>query len=427
MKKFLLIMISLLLAASLCACGGNEEEPDVSSKPPAFSVIQKQLKLTKHSEKSENTIFSKDDFANLLGEELSYITVTSLPQAEAGTLVFNGQSVAKGQNLPASQLEYLKFVPSGDIPMASFGFTCDSKSYAGNEMVCEMVFTDSPNSPPVAKDSKIQAVENISCFAKLNISEPNGDPFNVKVITYPANGYLKLSDNGEIVYTPVKDFHGNDKMVFAVTDAYGNESQTATLSINVQENQSGIYFADMENKEEHLYAHKMCESDVMIYRYENGQYYFDPEKQVSKMEFLVMLMNVAQLDTGITAVADSMVKDDTGLSSGLKGYLTAASEQGLLKLDDGMFSPKEGITFEDAAFMVLNALKLPSAGSLSAGASDDQNALSAVVGSGIIALDKEINGETIVTKAHAAKLLWGIESYMIENNMKTNTTNFEKD
>ncbi len=427
MKKILLIMISLLLAFSLCACGGGEEEPEVSSKPPAFSVIQKQLKLTKHSEKSENTIFSKDDFSNLLGEDLSYITVTVLPQAEAGTLVFNGQSVAKGQNLPASQLGYLKFVPSGDIPMASFSFTCDSQSYQGSEIVCEMVFSDSPNSPPVANDSKIETVENISCFAKLNISEPNGDRFDVKVITYPSNGYLKLSDKGEIVYTPEKDFHGNDKMVFSVIDAYGNESQTATLSITVQENQSGIYFADMENMEEHLYAHKMCESEVMIYRYENGNYYFEPEKQVSKMEFLVMLMNVAELDTGITAVADSMVRDDNGLSSGLKGYLTAASEQGLLKLNDGMFSPKEGITFDDAAFMVLNALKLPLAGSASAGASDEVNALSAVVNSGIIALDQDISGETVMTKAYTARLLWGIESYMIENNMKTKNTNFEKD
>lgn len=427
MKKILLIMISLLLAFSLCACGGNEEEPDVSSKPPAFSVIQKQLKLTKHSEKSENTIFSKDDFSNLLGEDLSYITVTVLPQTEAGTLVFNGQSVAKGQNLPASQLEYLKFVPSGDIPMASFSFTCDSQSYQGNEMVCEMIFSDSPNSPPVASDSKIETVENISCFAKLNISEPNGDPFNVKVITYPSNGYLKLSAKGEIVYTPVKDFHGNDKMVFAVTDAFGNESQTATLSITVEENQSGIYFADMENSQEHLYAHKMCQSDVMIYRYENGSYYFEPEKQVSKMEFLVMLMNVAELDTGITAVADSMVRDDTGLSSGLKGYLTAASEQGLLKLNDGMFSPKEGITFDDAAFMVLNALKLPLAGSASTDTSGNENALSAVVSSGIITLDGEINGQTVMTKADAAEMLFGIENYRIANNMKTNNTNFEKD
>lgn len=411
MKKGLMIFISFLLIFSLFACAEKETE-DISAveRPPAFSVLQKQLKHTKHSEKGESATFSKNEFCELLGEDIGYVTVTMLPEAEKGTLVFNGNAVLLNQSIPSDSLEFLKFVPEGNTELAVFGFSTDAKAFGEYEMVCEIVFGDEKNLAPTVGDTTLKTVSGIACGGSLDIDEPNGDDFTVNVITYPTKGFISVSEEGNVVYTPEEGFFGNDRMVFTVTDRFGCVSEQATLFISVEENKSGIYFADMQDDENHLFAHKMCDSEVMIYRYEDGKYYFEPTKTVSKMEFLVMMMDVAELDAGITAVADSVADDDNGLSSGLKGYISAAADYGILKLDNGKFSPNEGVSFSDAAYMISKALKLPF--------SNTENSLDAILKAGIADFENISDGTATLTKADVAKLLCGIENYIIENNIK---------
>lgn len=423
MKKLLTVFTCLLLLISLASCSGGSGEQSSPDRPPAFSVLQRQSKLTKHSEQGESAAFSRDEFRNFLGEELSRITVTVLPDAGSGTLIFNGKAVMQGQTLPAEQLEFLKFVPAGECKSASFGFTCDSAGYFGNELCCEMIFGDEVNSPPIVSDSFLKTVEGISCEGKLKIVEPNGDDYTVNVITYPADGFISIDARGAVVYTPEEGFSGSDQMVYTVTDRFGAVSSGATLSIEVAENESGLHFADMQEDPMHLYAHRMCANNTMVYRCEDGNYYFDPETPVSKIEFLVMLMTAANLDSDITAVADSVAADDSALSSGMKGYLSAAHEKGLIVLDDGNFSPESEITVAEAAYMIVSALKLPQvvAGSASAEDADadsDYFSVTAAVSAGIIETeDGSVNIDAVLTKADAALLLCRVEDYMTANNM----------
>ncbi len=418
MKKPLMLLLSLLLIFSLVACSNGTTEEIGNDRPPAFSVLQKQTTLVKHSEKGVSTSFSKEDFQNLLGETVTYITVTELPDSKLGTLIFNGASVTKGQTLPTGSLNYLKFVPNSESSSAVFGFTCDSKSFDGRELKCEIVFADGANSPPVALDSQMKTVSGISCESVLKINEPNGDEFTINVITYPTDGSIKINNDGTVIYTPESGFSGSDSMVFTVTDRFGAVSDRATLEIDVEKNENGLYFADMEENLLHLYAHRVCRDDVMVYRYEDGQYLFDPDKPVSKIEFLVMLMNVSGHDTDIVAVADSAIADDSGLSSGLKGYLSVASEKGLIKLENGYFSPKETITVADAAYMITAALDLPTAKNENAGSENSESALSSMVAASNAGFFNKTEPSHVLTKAETAKLLCSIEDYMTENNLK---------
>ncbi len=415
MKK-LFVPVCIILTLCLMSCGIKPEEK-TPERPPAFSILQKQTVLTKHSEKGENASFSEIELNNFLGESATYITVTALPDSEKGTLIFNGAAVIKGQSIPTSQLEYLKFVPSADCASADFKFTCDSKGFLGNELGCELVFGDEVNSPPVVSDSKLTTVEGISCKGKLSISEPNGDGYTINIVTYPSDGFITVSSDGSLVYIPEQGFSGKDSMVFTVTDRFGAVSERATLSIGVDKNESGLYFADMQDDMNHLYAYRMCKDNIMVYRYENGEYYFDPEAPVSKMDFLVMMMCVSKQNADIVAVADSAATDDKGLSSGLKGYLSAASEKGIVRLEDGKFHPNEKITLADAAYMISNALKLPEVKdpSVSAGSTDNTyKHILAALNAGII---DGTDPTATLTKADVAVMLSGIADYMEENNM----------
>lgn len=420
MKKLAIILTVVFLLISLVSCAGGEEGEEAPDIPPGFTVLQKQQKMTKHSEKGENPSFSKEEFLDFLGEEMSCITVTVLP--ENGALVCNGSAVLKGQTVSADDLEFMKFIPNGDCDTACFNFTCDSEGYYGKEMTCNMIFTDGINTPPVASDGSMTTVEGIACYGKLSIREPNGDDYTVNVITYPADGYVSIGENGDVVYTPEEGFCGSDKLVYSVTDRFGAVSETATLKIEVEENESGICFADMENDPLHLQAHKMCEENVMVYRCENGRYYFDPDKPVSKMEFLVMAMCVSGLDSEVTAVADSVADDDTGLSSGLKGYLSKAYDCGLIKLENGKFLPNEGITLADAAYMAAKALDLPGIESEMVSADGETriyDAVAASVNAGILdGEDGDVDAAATLTKADAAKLLFRMSEYMRDNNIQ---------
>lgn len=420
MKKIVAFVICLLFIFSLAACSGEEEaHPD---RPPAFTVLQNQAKLKKHSESGESTSFSREEFHTFLGEELERITITSLPLPEAGTLIFNGAAVMEGQTLPADRLEYLKFIPAPECQSAAFVFTCDSAGYNGKELCCEITFGGEVNTAPIVTDSTLKTVEGISCGGALSITEPNGDAFTVNILTYPTNGFISVSKSGEVVYTPNDGFHGRDSMVFNVSDDYGLSSSNATLSINVQENTSGLYFADMQDNSYHLYAHRMCANDAMIYRKTNGEYYFDPEAKVTKADFLVMMMCVVGLDGDVTAVADSAVNDDENLSSGMKGYLSAAVEKELIKLDKGNFSPEAEITVGEAAYMITKGLSLPYVGSESASADSDGNiaiSVMAAVKAGVLTdNDGSVDVNATLTKAETAKILCGIEDYMAANNMQ---------
>ena len=69
MKKPIAVILSIILTLFLVSCsGGGEGIPEGSfDRPPAFSVLQKQMTLVKHSEKGETTAFMKSDFSELLG------------------------------------------------------------------------------------------------------------------------------------------------------------------------------------------------------------------------------------------------------------------------------------------------------------------------------------------------------------------------
>ncbi len=420
MKKLFLLIICSALVLSLVACGGNGEDISKPDRPPAFSVLQKQTKLQKRAERGENASFSETEFRNFLGEDFGHITVTALPDAAMGTLVFNGSSVMQGQSLPSAQLGFLKFIPSSGCSSAVFRFSSDCAGYFGNEFECVMVFGEGVNSPPVVADSIIKTVSGIPCEGDLNITEPNGDNYTVNVITYPTEGEIKINTLGKLVYIPDEGFYGKDKMVFTVTDRFGAVSPSTTLTIEVGENAKNLCFEDMKDNYDHIYAHRMCNNDTMIYRVSDGKYYFDPETVVSKMEFLVMAMNVVGLDADITAVADSAVKDDDGLSSGMKGYLSAATEKGLIKLKNGKFSPKSEITVSEASYIICESLGLPkvSANTAAADGEDVFSAVSAVVSAGILdPNDGSLEAGSTLTKSDVARILCRIEDYMADNNM----------
>jgi hypothetical protein len=130
-----------------------------------------------------------------------------------------------------------------------------------------------------------------------------------------------------------------------------------------------------------------------------------------------MMMNAAGLDADIAAVADSAISDDDGLSTGLKGYLSAANEQNLIKLNNGAFSPFEKITVADAAYMISSALKLPGSDGGSIEASTQDRTLASILAANKAGFFGSADPSHTLTKQETAEVLCKIIDYIKENNM----------
>lgn len=353
--KLLKLITFCIIVAVLLAFGASAASGDIS---PALTYLRKTTTLEKCSVGGETVSFSKDDFIKTVGADFDYIVISKLP--EKGVLLLNGVKVLTGQTIPVSSLDYLKFNPDSKAAQTcSFTFTTRAAGWEDIEVPCQISVLENANFSPIASDSTLTTLEDITVYGTLTVVEPDNDSVSYKIIKYPRNGYARISKNGSIVYTPRSGYTGTDTLVYTATDKYGNVSAEAKVTIEVEENKSGIKFEDLKTSTAHMAAIRMAEEGIMTYKLENGVYTFNPTQEVSRIDYLVMLMAAAGLDEDMTAVADTEFIDDTKITAGRKGYLARALKLGIVELGNGYFNPLEPITKAQAAVMTSAALSLP--------------------------------------------------------------------
>ncbi|WP_346188841.1 tandem-95 repeat protein [Rubritalea halochordaticola] len=86
------------------------------------------------------------------------------------------------------------------------------------------------NDAPVATNLELELNEDNTLLVQVAGTDPDGDTLTYAV-SNPTNGTL-VEQNGQWLYTPATDFHGQDSFTFTVTDPAG-EMSTGTVSITV--------------------------------------------------------------------------------------------------------------------------------------------------------------------------------------------------
>ena len=93
------------------------------------------------------------------------------------------------------------------------------------------------NEPPKADDQKVSVDANDN--VKINLEgndDDKGDEIKFDVVADPSHGTLDNFDksDGSVTYVPEKDYSGDDKFRFKVTDDKGAESDTAEVKISIK-------------------------------------------------------------------------------------------------------------------------------------------------------------------------------------------------
>lgn len=209
---------------------------------------------------------------------------------------------------------------------------------------------------PVAQELSISTYRGIPYEAQLLGSDAEGDDLTFAVVDEPRKGTVEI-DGANFTYTPEENATGADRFTYAVTDSAGNVSQPATVSVTIEKTKSGVTYSDTSGSAAAAAAQDLAEQGIFVGTRIGDQYYFEPERTVSRSEFVAMALETAGRD--VTAVTMTGFCDDAAIPTWAKAYAAAGVADGIVQgtstAEGVAFRGDSPITFNEAA-TVLNRL-----------------------------------------------------------------------
>ena len=183
-------------------------------------------------------------------------------------------------------------------------------------------------SAPVAENMELTTYRGISVGGQLVAVTPDGGSVSFAVTTEPSMGTVELNENGSFVYTPRENSRGRDYFGYRATDADGQQSREATVIIRLCRQRRNLRYADTFGMSCDYAAHKLADAGLFTGSTMLGNALFEPERTVSKGEFLSLCMACADRQL-LTAVESTGYEDDGELKAWLKPYVATALFDGI--------------------------------------------------------------------------------------------------
>ena len=368
-KKILSVAFALVLILSAAMpllslpASAAEGESPVS---PALYILAENAYMAMSGLSGNAISFDSKDFGRAMNlSEISAITVTQLPPITDGELRLGNRVVTAGQRISGAGISSLTYVQSGaNVRSSSFKFRINDTPV---DIKCNLFFLDLRNSPPVLNTSSetslaVSAHRGITVYGSLPCYDPDGDETAVEIVSYPKSGILILTDaqNGEYSYTPTATYSGNDSFSYVARDKYGNYSASRVVNIKVSKPKTSLSFADMKDSKYYSAALTMAENGIMDGTTAGLYTYFEPEKTVTREEFLVMAMKSVGIKEVISTNRVAFA-DDGEISAEAVDYVKVAYELGYIKGEPDKngqicFFPQRAITRAEAACIVANLI-----------------------------------------------------------------------
>ena len=214
----------------------------------------------------------------------------------------------------------------------------------------------SPEGTYAERDNELVTYENTSVGGILTPPEELGNCFYT-ITEEPVKGSLSVMENGRFVYTPRSGRRGRDSFSYRVSDGSGSLSPETRVRIRITEQTKGVFYEDMQGRAEAFAAARLSEEGLFTGEYLVGRYCFNPEKPVTRGEFLSICLSLSGRPI-LSAVQCTGRGDDAAIPAWMKGYVLSASLQGV-SVDRGSdFDGAAPITQEEAAQMARELLKI---------------------------------------------------------------------
>ena len=298
--------------------------------------------------------FSAGDFS---AQKLSGICVTGLPDSSAGTILLGQRVVRTGDILSADQLAQLTFQPlrtetDTDVTVTYLPIYENKVDKESTMTIC---IRGKEDKAPVAEDMALETYKNLPNSAKLKVFDPEGEAMTFAITRQPRRGTVTIAEDGTFTYTPKKNKVGVDSFVYTATDPAGKVSREATVTVTILKPSDCPQYQDTIGKDCRFAAEWMKNSGIFVGETLAGDPCFSPEKNVTRGEFVTMLVKALDVPTDEQLTYSGYTDE---IPTWLQPYLAAAVRSGLTEglSDQQTFHANAAITGADAAAMIENAL-----------------------------------------------------------------------
>ena len=200
---------------------------------------------------------------------------------------------------------------------------------------------------PIAKALEIRTYRNIPYRARFLSTGGDGGEVTYQVEQQPKRGTVTI-DGDQFTYTPSQNKTGKDTFTYVATDGTGHTSAPAAVTVTISKTKSGVSYADMAGSAAAAAAQQLAESGVFTGAKIGDQYFFEPDRTVSRSEFLALTMETAGLEA--TAVTITGFCDDEAIPTWAKAYAAAGLSDGVVQGS----TTAEGVAFRGASPITYN-------------------------------------------------------------------------
>ena len=360
--------------------------------------------------------FSSEDFTTI--SEDDGIFIAAVPSVTVATVYYGDRALKAGDALPKEALNHLTLDTAClTRQTASIRYYTIANGAVTAAKELQLTIMPAKNEAPVAESSSFETYKNIANTGSLKAMDPEGKALTYQLVKAPKRGTVELHEDGTFTYTPNKNKVGKDSFTFTATDEAGNVSNEGKVSIKILKPTDKAAYSDMAGDPNAMW---MKEEKLFTGATIGGHLCFEPEKTVSRGDFLVMLMQVvgaqaadAQMTTGFA--------DEAATPVWMRPYLVAALANGMISgtaSEDGtVFRSSADLTKAETAVLLQNVLRLPNAEAATVFAESDpgvpvwaEDAAASVAASGI-SLGSAGYTEAI-TRRDAAMILYSIHCLM---------------
>ena len=340
--------------------------------------------------------FTQQDFSE---EELSGICITALPQAQTGTVMLGSRVLRPGDILTAQQVAQMTFTPlkTEEDQVAQMEYLAIYENRVEPAAVMTLSIRGKEDKAPVAQDSALETYKNLPGEGKLLANDPEEQALTYTLVRAPRRGDVQLREDGSFTYTPKKNKVGVDSFTYTAADPAGNVSREATVTVQILKPTDARQYQDTVGKECRFAAEWMRNTGLFVAESVGGEACFQPEKTVSRGEFLTMLVNLLELPV-----------EEAAAPEWVQPYLDAAIRSGLVSgWQAESFAMEEPITGAEAAVALQSALDL-SAEELELTFGEELPDWAATSLAVMAANGVELEAEAHMTRAQVAQTLYKI-------------------
>lgn len=298
--------------------------------------------------------FSAEDFSNDLS--ITGICITELPE-NLGALKLGSRILRPGDILTADQVAQMTFTPvrTEADKVVEVGYLPVFEEYVAGETVMTLSIRGKEDKAPVAEDSSLETYKNLAVTGKLKVSDPEGQAVTFTVTRQPRRGTVEIREDGSFTYTPKKNKVGVDSFVYTATDPSGKVSREATVTVTLLKPSDATQYTDTMGADCRFAAEWMKHTGIFVGESVADKHCFSPEKEVSRGEFVTMLVKALEIPTEEELVYTGYEDE---VPQWLQPYLAAAVRAGVTAglEEQRVFGADRPITGAEAAQMLRNAL-----------------------------------------------------------------------